>query len=35
MLRTLLETATRNAELVGLDIGHVDVGQRVVEVHAG
>ena len=35
MLRTLLETATRNSELVGLDVSHVDVGQRVVEVHGG
>ena len=35
MLRTLLETATRNSELVGLDVRHVDVGERVVEVHGG
>ena len=35
MLRTLLETATRNAELVGLDVGHVDAAQRVIEVHGG
>lgn len=35
MLRTLLETATRNSELVGLDVRHVDVRERVVEVHGG
>ena len=35
MLRTLLETATRNAELVALDVRHVDTRDRVVEVHHG
>ena len=35
LLRTLLETATRNAELVALDVGHVDVRARHVEIHEG
>ena len=35
MLRTLLETATRNAELVALDVRHVDLRRRHVEVHEG
>lgn len=35
MLRTLLETATRNAELVALDVRHVDTRHRHVEVHEG
>ena len=35
MLRTLLETAARNSELVSLDVRHVDASGRHIEIHDG